>query len=184
MCFSAIMAQGDSFHSDNIPHHGDIQDADKSIQDLQSAISLLDEEEDHCEVPCGIYGDSLRVSLMREHVKTIEKAMDQLNELSSGADPNYNQIVRWVMNKESHAEEIQHIVAQYFLHQRVKMPKTDLDKKAMMAADRKYNGLLRSLHAIQVYSMKAKQSADTNVIVHLEAAINSFEELYFHGHDH
>lgn len=26
----------------------------------------------HCEIPCGIYGDSLRISLMYEHIKTIE----------------------------------------------------------------------------------------------------------------
>ena len=27
----------------------------------------------HCEIPCGIYDDQLRLQLMREHVMTIEK---------------------------------------------------------------------------------------------------------------
>jgi nickel superoxide dismutase len=152
------------------------------LSELVSLISALDEE--HCEVPCGIYGDSLRVSLIKEHVKTVEKAMDQINALSKKASPNYNQIVRWVMNKESHAAEIQEIVAKYFLHQRVKMPKPELNKKDSKVAYDKYNGLLHSLHAIQVYSMKAKQGTDTNVIVNLEKAVNKFESLYFHGHEH
>lgn len=162
--------QGDSYQENN------------KIGQLVSLIEAL--EEDHCEVPCGIYGDSLRVSLIKEHVKTVEKAMDQINSLSKEAEPNYNQIVRWVMNKESHAAEIQEIVAKYFLHQRVKMPKSGLNKKESMAANDKYNGLLQSLHAIQVYSMKAKQGTDTNNIVNLEAAIKKFEGLYFHGHEH
>ncbi len=163
--------QGDSF-----------PESDK-INQLVSLISALDEDE-HCEVPCGIYGDSLRVSLIKEHVKTVEKAMDQINALSEEASPNYNQIVRWVMNKESHAAEIQEIVAKYFLHQRVKMPKPELNKKDSMAANDKYNGLLQSLHAIQVWSMKAKQGTDTNVIIKLEKAIKRFESLYFHSHEH
>ena len=29
----------------------------------------------HCEVPCGIYGDPMRLDVMAEHVTTIEKSM-------------------------------------------------------------------------------------------------------------
>ena len=161
---------------------GDFYQESSKISELVNLIETL--EDDHCEVPCGIYGDSLRVSLIKEHVKTVEKAMDQINSLSAEASPNYNQLIRWVLNKESHATEIQHIVAQYFLHQRVKMPKSDLSKKESKAAYEKYNGLLQSLHAIQVYSMKSKQGTDTQNIVKLEKAIKKFEGLYFHGHEH
>ena len=161
---------------------GDTYQESSKISQLVTQLEAL--EDDHCEVPCGIYGDSLRVSLIKEHIKTIEKAMDQINSISSEESPNYNQLVRWVMNKESHATEIQHIVAQYFLHQRVKMPKEDLSKKESMAAHKQYNALLQSLHALQVYSMKAKQGTDTKNIVKLENAIKKFEALYFHGHEH
>ena len=165
-----------------IRDRGDSSQEGNNISELISLIEAL--EEDHCEVPCGIYGDSLRVSLIREHIKTIEKAMDQINTLSGETSPNYNQIVRWVMNKESHATEIQEIAAQYFLHQRVKMPKSDLSKKESMAAFDKYNGLIQSLHAIQVYSMKSKQGTDTQNVVKLEKAVKKFEGLYFHDHEH
>ena len=36
----------------------------------------------HCQIPCGIYGDYTRIDLLREHIATIEKSMNQINELS------------------------------------------------------------------------------------------------------
>ena len=36
----------------------------------------------HCEIPCGIYEDSLRASLISEHITTIEKSMKMINKLS------------------------------------------------------------------------------------------------------
>ena len=74
----------------------------------------------HCEIPCGIYDDEARIASLREHVKTIEKSMAQIKGLS--AEANKNQLIRWVDNKEAHANEIQHIVTQYFMTQRIKPP--------------------------------------------------------------
>ena len=75
----------------------------------------------HCEIPCGIYADSVRITLIKEHITTIEKSMNQIEEISQSSKPNYNQLVRWVNNKEEHAMKIQEIVSQYFLHQRIKI---------------------------------------------------------------
>jgi len=155
---------------------------DRLMQLIEETTSL--DVDDHCEVPCGIYGDSLRVSLIKEHAKTIEKAMNKINEISKSASPDYNQLIRWVNNKEKHAEEIQHIVAQYFMHQRVKMPNNDLGKKAWVTANTKYHNLLGSLHAIQVYAMKCKQTTDLNQVGNINSAVSDFEEYYFHGHKH
>ncbi|HSH20771.1 MAG TPA: superoxide dismutase [Ni], partial [Draconibacterium sp.] len=79
----------------------------------------------HCEIPCGIYGDSVRVALLYEHFTTIEKSMNMIKELSSQETPDYNQLVRWVNNKEEHALKVQEIVSQYFLHQRIKPTSAD-----------------------------------------------------------
>jgi len=134
----------------------------------------------HCEVPCGIYEDSLRISLIKEHITTIEKAMTQVNELSKEPSANINQLVRWVNNKEKHAEEIQHIVSQYFLHQRVKV--TD---KADMAAYQKYITQLSSLHEILVFAMKSKQTTNLDHIENMRKAVHNFEHSYFkHKHPH
>ena len=144
---------------------------------LLEQISTLEKVDDHCEVPCGIYGDSLRVALLYEHIRTVEKASKQINELSTQKSPNYNQLVRWVMNKEKHAEEIQHIVAQYFLHQRIK-PKEAKDGKVHA----KYLQHLENLHRIQVLAMKCKQSTDDIAAKALRLAVKAFADSYFHSH--
>ncbi len=131
----------------------------------------------HCEIPCGIYGDSIRVSLMLEHIKTIEKAMITIDKLSNSDNVNYNQLVRWVVNKEEHANKIQEIVSQYFLHQRIK----PVDSGNKMKYE-KYLNQLSKLHEVLVYSMKSKQSTDTNIIEKLRSAVNDFSGLYFHKH--
>ena len=73
----------------------------------------------HCEIPCGIYEDSTRFYLISEDIATIEKSMDQIVTLSAAGDKNYNQIVRWVVNKEEHADKLMEIVTQYFMTQRI-----------------------------------------------------------------
>uniref|UniRef100_UPI0032166D01 superoxide dismutase [Ni] n=1 Tax=uncultured Draconibacterium sp. TaxID=1573823 RepID=UPI0032166D01 len=133
----------------------------------------------HCEIPCGIYGDSVRIALLYEHIETIEKSMNQINELSKAETPDYNQLVRWVMNKEEHAKKIQEIVSQYFLHQRVK-PTSSADD----AAYRKYVKQLELLHHISVFAMKSKQSTDLGIIDTLRDKVHLFEHAYFDEHKH
>ena len=38
----------------------------------------------HCEIPCGIYDDQMRITLLNEHIATIEKSMDKINNPSDG----------------------------------------------------------------------------------------------------
>ena len=58
----------------------------------------------HCEIPCGIYNDELRIALLYEHFTTIEKAMTKIIELSEGSGADYMMIARWTMAKEEHAK--------------------------------------------------------------------------------
>lgn len=137
----------------------------------------------HCEVPCGIYNDELRIELIKEHIQTIEKAMNQINEIQSSESINYNQLVRWIDTKEKHAELIQEIANQYFLTQRIKFAEpSDKEKYAV------YINQLTYLHQLIVYSMKAKQSTDLVQVNNLNIAIENFEIAYFgkdaHRHDH
>ncbi|MBT3382145.1 MAG: superoxide dismutase [Prolixibacteraceae bacterium] len=133
----------------------------------------------HCEVPCGIYGDSVRITLLYEHITTVEKSMNMINELSKQDSPDYNQLVRWVTNKEEHAKKIQEIVSQYFLHQRVKPTTSDNEE-----AYKKYLKQLELLHNISVFAMKSKQSTDLGHIETLREKVHNFEHVYFGGHTH
>jgi nickel superoxide dismutase len=124
----------------------------------------------HCQIPCGIFNDKMRIELMKEHVTTIEKS---IKELEAGADQN--QAVRWVMNKELHADELAEIVTYYFMAQRIK-PGTE-----------GYNEKLTQLHEILIYAMKAKQSTDMANVANLREWIHKFEHSYLGaeaGHKH
>lgn len=128
----------------------------------------------HCEIPCGIYDDSAQIAAMRQHVTTIEKSMKQIVELSSDGDKNYNQLVRWVTNKEEHANKLQEAATQYFMFQRVKP--ADMVNTVEWNS---YTEKLTLLHKITVEAMKAKQTTD---LVHVEALrklITAFETAYF-----
>ncbi len=114
----------------------------------------------HCQIPCGIYDDELRVQLIEEHIGTIEKSMNQIIAISKTAPIDYNQLVRWVDNKEEHAQKIQDIVTAYFMAQRIKPPMDHGDEKNV----NEYLHKLALLHAIQIHAMKAKQSTDLTEI--------------------
>ena len=96
----------------------------------------------HCQIPCGIYDDLMRIHQMEEHVLTIEKSINKLAD-----NPNDNQTVRWVVNKEVHADELSDIVTYYFMTQRIKpgMPE--------------YVNKLSLLHELLVTSMKVTSSS-------------------------
>jgi nickel superoxide dismutase len=128
----------------------------------------------HCEVPCGIYDDEMRFKQIAEHIQTIEKAMQQVNQLSDHTPQNFNQIVRWVMNKEKHAEEIQHIISQYFLTQRIK----SVDPSDRQATE-KYFEKLSLCHQILVYAMQCKQTTDEGNTKKLKSTVEQFEKVYF-----
>ncbi len=132
----------------------------------------------HCEIPCGIYGDTTRIDLLLEDISTVEKSMAQMRTLAEQEPINVNQIIRWTMNKEEHANKIQHIVTQYFMTQRVK-PKTPADG----AAYEKYVAQLTTLHGMLVHAMKAKQTTDQAHVEKLRELVVQFSKLYFNDDD-
>ena len=132
----------------------------------------------HCEIPCGIYGDKLRIALLYEDISTIERSMKQIHELSGNVGDNTNQLVRWVKNKEEHANKIQHTVSQYFLHQRIKPvePESDDDYK-------KYIKQLTTLHRILIEAMKGKQTTELKHVKSLRKLVGEFAGSYFSKED-
>jgi nickel superoxide dismutase len=129
----------------------------------------------HCEIPCGIYDDEMRLKTIAEHIATIEKSMQRIRALSGAGQKNYNQIVRWVDNKDEHATQIQHIVSQYFMAQRIKPVKPDEDR----AGHQRYVRMLTLLHGLQLHAMTAKQTVDLNQVEILRSLLASFERAYF-----
>jgi nickel superoxide dismutase len=146
------------------------------------ALGITTQADAHCQIPCGIYDDELRVQLIEEHITTVEKSMNQIVALGKESPVNYNQLVRWIDNKEQHAQEIQDIVADYFLCQRIKMPESK-DGKPW----EQYVAQLTTLHQIQVAAMKAKQTTDLANVEALKSLVAAFRTAYFGeaaGHSH
>jgi nickel superoxide dismutase len=128
----------------------------------------------HCQIPCGIYGDQTRFTLLREHITTIEKSMKQITTLSKDASVNMNQLVRWVSNKDQHADEFTDIVTYYFLAQRIKIAD---EGNVSEFAD--YQKKVTVLHQMMVYSMKCKQTTDLENVKKLSTLVDQFEAMYF-----
>ena len=126
----------------------------------------------HCEVPCGIYADQMRFEQMLEDTATISKAIDNIiafsTEMKDGAatPKGINQVARWVTTKEDHATNTQHIVAQYFLTQRIKSDNANYQKQ------------LAAAHSVVVGAMKCKQDANVDTAKALKAAILDLYRAY------
>ena len=129
----------------------------------------------HCQIPCGIYDDSLRIIQIKENINTIEKAMNKITLLSSESNPQSSQqLVRWVNAKEKHADEIQSILAEYFLAQRIS-EKND-----------NYLNQLSGVHKMIVNSMKCKQTVNLEFVKNGLNLLDNFNKIYFdeHGNKH
>jgi len=141
----------------------------KTLLPLAIIISLLSSNwlSAHCQVPCGVYGDSARFAQMLEDQTTIAKAISQINDLNGRKDAqSANQFSRWVSTKEDHANRIQKIIAEYFLTQRIK------------SSSEKYEDLLKGAHSVMVAAMKCKQGTDSKNADALKFSIKNFQTIY------
>ena len=128
----------------------------------------------HCQIPCGIYDDHARVGRMEEDLETIAKAVNEINVLAAKKDAqSQNQLVRWIMNKEQHAESIIRIISDYFLAQKI-APTPTSDKKAQAA----YKDKLALHHAVMVAAMKCKQSSSREPVKALGQALKAIESFW------
>ena len=133
---------------------------------LLSTLAFTRLAQAHCEVPCGVYTDQMRIVMIEEDCKTIEKGM---TKIASGKE-SANQTTRWIMTKEDHANKIQHIVSQYFMTQRIKPDHENYAEK------------LQSLHRMLLSAMKCKQTTDLANVEALRSELDTFNNLYFGDH--
>ena len=149
-----------------------------TILSILTLIALPKMALSHCEIPCGIYNDETRFSLLAEHITTIEKSMNKIAEISSADQTNQNQLVRWINNKEEHAVKFMDIVTQYFMTQRIKVVAPDVDG---------YDAYVKKVtlsHSMMRTVMKCKQTIDTANTSALSRLLKEFEELYMASHKH
>ena len=135
----------------------------------------------HCQVPCGIYGDAVRVVQIEEDITTVRKAMNMINDLAGQSDAqSLNQLSRWVRTKEDHAQKVQETVLNYFLAQRVKAKEKGSKER------QQYVDQTLTLHQLIVSMMKCKQTVEQRNCSNAFELLDKFTNLYFeqHGIDH
>ena len=121
----------------------------------------------HCQIPCGIYDDHARVQSMLEDTATVEKSVKLIIELADKSDAqSQNQLVRWVMNKEKHAQQIISTISDYFLTQRV------------IPSQKDYAERLSKHHAVIIAAMKAKQNVDMKYVKNLKESVEALLSYY------
>lgn len=121
----------------------------------------------HCQIPCGIYDDQARVQLMLEDAATIEKSLQLIVALSGKNDAqSQHQLVRWINNKEQHAQNIIATISDYFLTQRVKPKQKD------------YIERLQKHHGVIVAAMHAKQQTAGSYGAQLTKSIKAIAPYY------
>ena len=124
----------------------------------------------HCQIPCGIYDDDCVIKTLYVDIQTIEKSMKQIELLSKNPMKNQNQLIRWVLNKEKHADKFCEVIVEYFMQQRIKIPAGK--------ADDKYQQKLMLCHKMLVTAMKCKQTTDTEQPHALKHQLEDFVKLY------
>tara|TARA_B100000575_G_C22816384_1_gene480554 strand:+ start:53 stop:526 length:474 start_codon:yes stop_codon:yes gene_type:complete len=126
----------------------------------------------HCQIPCGIYSDAMQIIQIKEDLRTIDKSITMIKKLSGKSDSkSFNQINRWISSKEEHAQNIQNIISQYFLTQRIKQ------------SSKNYENELITLHQLLISVMKCKQDVNKENVKRSIELIDSFSEFYFDDHD-
>ncbi len=109
----------------------------------------------------------MRIKMLIEDAKTIEKSVNELISHAKDTDvQSQNQMVRWVMNKEKHANQIINTLTDYFLTQRIK------------SSDKTYVDQLKALETIVKKAMFCKQTVDKKAVEALQKAIMVFAVYY------
>lgn len=121
----------------------------------------------HCDIPCGIY-DPHHAQLA---ALTVIRMIDLMNELKQAHGPEtadyINNMPRYVMVKEEHAElakrEVRVIFGDYIKKEQVEQ----------------YPELPTLVHKIMQFGSKARQTADRQAALDLLAAVNRFAEIFW-----
>jgi nickel superoxide dismutase len=145
----------------------------KSMFIITIATALISSQlKAHCQIPCGIYDNHARVQSMFEDSATIKKSTNLILELAAKTDAqSQNQLVRWVMNKEKHSQNIINTISSYFLTQRIKPNQEE------------YTERLIKHHKVIIAAMKAKQNVDNKYVKDLQNSIEAMA-TYYPEHKH
>jgi nickel superoxide dismutase len=103
--------------------------------------------------------------------------MKEITRLSGEEKKDFNQLTRWIINKDKHADELSEIVTYYFMGQRIK-PVEPVESGYSKEYD-SYVKKMIVLHKMMISAMKSKQTTDLKNVEDLRSELKEFKDLYF-----
>lgn len=106
----------------------------------------------HCQMPCGIFDDTLVFKYIDQYIETMQKAVVELNDIGNSTAKDRAQFTRWVMLKEKESDLTANLITTYFLQQAITPGKEGSDEKTLAA------------HRLLFLLVKIKQNTDATYV--------------------
>lgn len=120
----------------------------------------------HCQMPCGIYNDSMIYDKIDQYVETMYKGDTMLTHNKFQSSWDRNEFVRWVMTKDKMTDEIAELLMSYFLQQKIKPDEEDTAEK------------LKSVHKMMFMLVQIKQNTDRKFVENFNDEWAKFKVMF------
>lgn len=123
----------------------------------------------HCQLPCGIYHDDMIYDLIDQYAETMYKGITVMNQSKLDSVHDFNELTRWVIEKEKESNETAQLITFYFLQQKIKPGEPETTKR--LEAAHKLLFLLVAIkqnNEIRFVDQFAKQWEDFKLMFHPE----------------
>lgn len=131
------------------------------------AFCTLNYVEAHCQMPCGIYHDSMVYDQIDQYVETMYKGQTVINDNKFANAHDRNEFVRWILTKDKSSDDMAQLITTYFLQQKIKPGEDDTDKK------------LKAAHKLLFLIVAIKQNSDRSIVEQFADEWEKFK-LMFH----
>ncbi len=121
----------------------------------------------HCQMPCGIYHDEMVYDQIDQYTETMYKGITVMNQNKLESVHDFNDLTRWIMEKEKESNDIAQLINVYFLQQKIKPGEPETAKR------------LTTAHKLLFLLVAIKQNNDLKFV---DQFIKQWEEfkLMFH----
>ncbi|MBT3268626.1 superoxide dismutase, Ni [Candidatus Poribacteria bacterium] len=127
----------------------------------------FDEAKAHCDVPCGIYDPSAAQISALTVVRMMDLMSDLLSGLSEWDGESANKIIRYVAQKEEHAEQVKHEI-RIIWGDYIKAPQVEA-----------HPNIHQLTHDIMTTASKCRQGTSRDDGLALVDLVNQFAEIFW-----
>ncbi len=87
----------------------------------------------HCQMPCGIYHDEMVYDQIDQYAETMYKGITVMNGNKLDSVHDFNDLTRWILEKEKESNTTAELISSYFLQQKIKPDEPETVKRLVAA---------------------------------------------------